>query len=48
MVYDLDFWMADPTTKGGIAAELRRAIWNRFREEGISMPRIPIRSDLAG
>jgi potassium efflux system protein len=48
MVYDLDFWMADPTTKGGIAAELRRAIWSRFREEGISMPRIPIRSDLAG
>jgi small-conductance mechanosensitive channel len=41
MVYSLDFWMADPTTKGGIAAELRCAIWTRFHEEGIKIPRIP-------
>lgn len=41
MVYALDFWMTDPTTKGGIAAELRRAIWTRFHEEGIKIPRIP-------
>jgi small-conductance mechanosensitive channel len=41
LIYALDFWMADPTKKGGIAAELRRAIWNRFREEGISIPLAP-------
>ena len=41
MVFSLDFWMADPTTKGGIAAELRCAIWTRFHEEGIKIPRIP-------
>jgi small-conductance mechanosensitive channel len=38
MLYALDFWMEDPTKKGSIAAELRRAIWNRFRDEGIRIP----------
>jgi small-conductance mechanosensitive channel len=33
--------MTDPTTKGSIAAELRRAIWNRFHQEGIKIPRTP-------
>jgi small-conductance mechanosensitive channel len=41
MIYGLDFWMTDPTTKGSIAAELRRAIWNRFHQEGIKIPRTP-------
>jgi small-conductance mechanosensitive channel len=39
MIYGLDFWMTDPTTKGSIAAELRRAIWNRFHQDGIKIPR---------
>jgi len=39
--YGLSFWMANPLKNGMISAQLRRAIWHRFHQEGIEMPLAP-------
>jgi potassium efflux system protein len=41
MEYGLSFWMANPLKNGKISADLRRAIWQRFHQEGIEIPIAP-------
>ncbi|MFM7640824.1 MAG: mechanosensitive ion channel family protein [Cyanobium sp.] len=39
--YGLDFWMRDPLKNGKISGELRYQILNRFKQEGIEIPKVP-------
>ena len=39
--YGLDFWMRDPLKNGKISGELRYEILNRFKQEGIEIPKLP-------
>ena len=41
MEYGLDFWMRDPLKNGKISGELRYEILNRFKQEGIEIPKLP-------
>ena len=36
--YALYYWIADPLSNGGIASEVRRALWHAFRDNGIEIP----------
>jgi potassium efflux system protein len=38
--YGLDFWMRDPLKNGKISGELRYEILNRFKQEGIEIPKL--------
>jgi potassium efflux system protein len=39
--YGLSFWMQNPLKNGSICSQLRRAIWQRFQQEGIEIPLAP-------
>ena len=36
--YQLRFWVSNPLISVSVGSDLRRAIWTRFEQEGISIP----------